>query len=218
MTASKPASSQTLSRGLTALELVAEAETPLSISELSGRLGLHRSIVYRIVRTLEDHGLVVRNAAGDLELGARLAALARNVSHDLQSAALPELTAISNEFGMTAFLATLDGDEAVTLTSVEPRHAVAAVAQRPGTRHSITRGAPGRAIRSQLYPAEYAPASFETSHDEVITGLSAVAVPLSAPGQRPAALAVVYLTQPADVPAIGARLQKAAMAIVAELS
>ena len=218
MTTSKPASSQTLSRGLTALELVAETETPLSITELAERLGLHRSIVYRIVRTLEDHGLVVRNAGGDLELGARLAALARTVSHDLQSAALPELTTIANELGMTAFLTTLDGDEAVTLTSVEPRHAVAAVAQRPGTRHSIARGAPGRAIRSQLHPAEYPPASFETSHDEVITGLSAIAVPLSAPGQRLAALAVVYLTQPTDVPAIGARLQKAAAAIVAELS
>jgi DNA-binding IclR family transcriptional regulator len=60
---------------------------------------------------------------------------------------------------------------------------------------------------------EPAPGSYETSHDEVIPGLSSVAVPLAAPGQHPAALAVVYLTQPADAGAIGARLERAANAI-----
>jgi DNA-binding IclR family transcriptional regulator len=135
----RAAGSQTLSRGLTALEVLAAAEKPLTIAELSARLQLHRSITYRIVRTLEDHRLVVRNAGGELELGPRLAGLARNVARDLQSAALPELTTLSNELGMTAFIATLDGntEEAVTLVSVEPRHADAVVAQRPGNRHPV---------------------------------------------------------------------------------
>ncbi|WP_020658624.1 IclR family transcriptional regulator [Amycolatopsis benzoatilytica] len=214
--AKQAAGSQTLSRGLTALEILAEAEQPLSIGELATRLGLHRSVAYRIVRTLEDHGLVVRNGSGELELGARLAALARNVSRDLQSTALPELTVLANELGMTAFLATLDGeDSVVTLASVEPRHATAAVARRPGSRHPITDGAPGRAIRQQLRGGN---APYETSHDEVIPGLSSIAVPLSVPGQHPAALAVVYLTGPADVAAIGERLAEAARVILAELS
>lgn len=206
--------SQTLSRGLTALEMLAEAEKPLTIAELSARLRLHRSITYRIVRTLEDHRLVVRSATGELQLGARLAGLARNVARDLQSVALPELSTIANELGMTAFLATLDTDagEAVTLASVEPRHAEAAVAQRPGNRHPVDRGAPGRAIRRQLRDEESA-LPYETSHDEVIQGLSCVAVPLAVPGQHPASIAVVYLTRPADVEAIGARLNRAAKAI-----
>lgn len=215
----RPAGSQTLSRGLNALEVLAEAEAPLTIGALSSRLGLHRSITYRMVRTLEDHGLVVRTAGGELELGARLATLARNVSRDLQSAALPELTLLANELGMTAFLVVLDGQEieAVTLTSVEPRHTVAAVAQRPGSRHPIDLGAPGRAIRGQLHRQPSA-APYETSHDEVITGLSSVAVPLAVPGQRLASIAVVYLTHPVDVPAIGARLVRAARAIRDELN
>ncbi|WP_051791410.1 IclR family transcriptional regulator [Amycolatopsis jejuensis] len=209
------AGSQTLSRGLTALEVLADAGTPLSIGELAARLGLHRSITYRIVRTLEDHGLVVRGANGELELGARLAALARNVSRDLQSTALPELTILANELGMTAFLTILDGeDSVVTLASVEPRHAAAAVAQRPGSRHPITDGAPGRAIQQQLRGEK---AAYETSHDEVISGLSSIAVPLAVPGRPPAALAVVYLTGPADLAAIGARLEQAAEVITAEL-
>src|SRR3954447_24045058 len=143
---------QTLSRGITALELLADAERPMSIADLSARLGLHRSITYRIVRTLEAHGLVRRDAGGDLELGASLATLARNVSRDLQAAALPELTELTKELGMTAFVAVLDHDDAVTLVSVEPRAAVAAVAQRPGTRHPLDRGAPGRAVQRLVEP------------------------------------------------------------------
>ncbi|MCC3332208.1 IclR family transcriptional regulator domain-containing protein [Nocardia abscessus] len=79
-------------------------------------------------------------------LGAGLAALAAGVSRDLQHAALPELRVVANELGMTSLLAvTLDGDEAVTLSSAAPQHSVA-VAYRPGHRHPLTRGAPGKAI------------------------------------------------------------------------
>src|SRR3954447_14210107 len=170
---------QTLSRGITALELLADADGPISIADLSARLDLHRSITYRIVRTLEDHGLVRRDAGGDLELGASLATLARNVSRDLQTAALPELTELANGLGMTAFLAVLDQEDAVTLVSVEPRAAVAAVAQRPGTRHPLDQGAPGGGGGRVLRPG-LGPRTYERSHDEVIQGLSAVAVPLEA--------------------------------------
>lgn len=203
---------QTLSRGISALEVLADAEAPLSIGELSTRLGLHRSIAYRIVRTLEAHGLVTRDAGGDLTLGASLASLARNVSRDLQTAALPELTQLANELGMTAFLAVLDQEDAVTLVSVEPRAAVAAVAQRPGTHHPLDRGAPGRAVRRLVHRGTW-DQPYETSHDEVIQGLSSIAVPLEVPGQQPAAIAVVYLTGPADVQAIGDRLAEAARGI-----
>ncbi|GAB6898748.1 hypothetical protein JCM9957A_18380 [Kineosporia succinea] len=204
---------QTLSRGISALEVLAAADEPLSIGELASRLGLHRSITYRIVRTLEGHGLVARDAAGDLTLGAGLATLARNVSRDLQTAVLPELTAIANEFGMTAFVTLLDAQEVVTLVSVEPRAAVATVAQRPGTRHALDRGAPGRATR-RLVAREPGELPYETSHDEVTRGLSSVAVPLDVPGQPPAAIAVVYLTGGvAEVDVIGTRLAEAAEVI-----
>ncbi len=201
---------QTLSRGISALEVLAAADEALSIGELATRLGLHRSITYRIVRTLEGHGLVARDAAGDLVLGAGLATLARNVSRDLQTAALPELTACANELGMTTFVAVLDAQEIVTLVSVEPRAAVATVVQRPGTRHAQERGAPGRAIQRLVnrVPAEL---TYETSHDEVTAGLSSVAVPLDLPRQPPAAIAVVYLTgSKVDVAGIGSRLSEAA--------
>lgn len=227
------AHSQTLSRGIRVLELLAESPGPLTIAELSSALNVHRSIAYRMLRTLEDHGLVVRDAAGRIQLGPRLAALARNVSHDLQAAALPELTVVANELSMTAFVAVLDHRECVTLVSVEPRSAHATVAQRPGTRHPLAVGAPGIAIQSRLTDAQWAALGgvesmraeavearvrgFATSHDEVIPGLSSIAVSLTVPGEAPAALAVVYIASAHLADEIGARLSAAAAAIASEL-
>jgi DNA-binding IclR family transcriptional regulator len=133
---------------------------------------------------------------------------------------------------MTAFVAVLDRHDVVTLLTVEPSHAHATVAQRPGTRHPLTSGAPGIAIQSVLTEAQWRALSDEaprpevaearvrgyaTSHDEVIPGLASVAVPLSVPGQPVAAVAVVYVAGGGDVEAIARRLLRAASAIVAEL-
>ena len=84
-----------------------------------------------------------------------MATLARAVSRDLQAAALPQLTAVANELTMTAFLAVLDRHDVVTLVTVEPAHAHATVAQRPGTRHPLASGAPGIAIQSVLTDAQW---------------------------------------------------------------
>lgn len=225
--ATTPAS-QTLSRGIRLLETLADAREPLSIDDLAARLAVHRSVAYRLLRTLEDHGLVTRDSAGRVQLGARLAALAAGVAHDLQAEALPELTAVANDLGMTSFLVVLDHDECVTLSSVEPRHAVNSVAQRPGTRHPVTRGAPGKAILSLApeasWPAGVRPSladeirdaaarGYATSHDEVIPSVRAVAVPLQVRGRAPAAIAVVYVASTHDEAAIAARLARSAAVI-----
>ncbi|SEC06284.1 IclR family transcriptional regulator [Microbacterium hydrocarbonoxydans] len=220
--------SQTLSRGIRILEVLADARVPLTIDEIAARLEVHRSVAYRLLRTLEDHRLVGRDASGSVTLGARMAALAAGVAHDLQAEALPELTAIANELGMTCFLGVLDGDDCITLASIEPRHAIASVAQRPGARHPVTVGAPGKAILAQLRPSEW-PTGIEqtlrdeverartrgyaTSHDEVIPTVQSVAVPLVLRGQRPAAIAVVHVATDLEDAEIAARLQRSASAI-----
>lgn len=220
--------SQTLSRGIRILEVLADARAPLTIDEIAARLEVHRSVAYRLLRTLEDHRLVGRDASGSVTLGARMAALAAGVAHDLQAEALPELTAIANELGMTCFLGVLDGDDCITLASIEPRHAIASVAQRPGARHPVTVGAPGKAILAQLRPSEW-PTGIEqtlreeverartrgyaTSHDEVIPTVQSVAVPLALRGQRPAAIAVVHVATDLEDAEIAARLQRSASAI-----
>lgn len=225
--------SQTLSRGIQALELLAASEAPLSIAELSAGLGVHRSIAYRILRTLEAHSLVMRDDAGRVSAAPGLAALARGVSRDLQSAALPELTTVANELSMTAFIAVWDQHDCVTLVTVEPRHSRTALVQRPGTRHSFTAGAPGIAIQSAVTEEQWnrlAPGQpyrsearlarergYATSFSEVIDGVGAVAAPIQVPGQLPASLSVVYFGSGKDEAGIGARLMGSVRLIEAQL-
>ncbi|MFI5952496.1 IclR family transcriptional regulator [Cryptosporangium sp. NPDC051539] len=223
---SAPAS-QTLDRGIRLLEYLVQVGTPAPIADLCAHLGVHRSIVYRLLRTLEDHRLVERDPAGRYRPGTGIAGLARGVRNDLRTAALPQLDALAAELGMTAFVVVRAGDEAVTVTSVEPQDTAAHVAYRPGTRHPVDRGAPGLALlvpdppspsdRPEL--AEARRAGWATSHGEVIRGLSSVAAPVRGPdGRARAALAVVYVDDDVDVERIGRRLTDAAGKVAAALS
>lgn len=209
--------SQTLARGLTVLELIGDSEVPMTVARLSAQMGLHRSMVYRLVRTLELHGFVIRTAAGELQLGVRLASLARGVARGLQAAASPVLSELANNLGMTAFVVAFDGEAAVTLSTAEPRGVDATVAQRPGSRHSINLGAPGRVIRSQIDPAAFPPKEFEVSSNEIVPGLSSVAVPLRLPDGSPSSLAVVYITAEQDVKSIASAVTDAASRISGSL-
>lgn len=225
----RAAGSQTLDRGLRALELLAEASAPLSIARLAEGLGVHRSSAYRVLRTLEDHRFVLRDEAGMIKLGPRLAALGRSAASSLQQAALPELGELANTFGFTTFIAMLDVDEAITLLSIEPTHGHANVAQRPGAKHPISRGAPGYAIEASLNPKEHQALfqgvalsetaqevrarGYALSQDEVIPGITSVAVPLRVTGEPPAALAVVCIGLPDDLEALSRSLKDAAARI-----
>lgn len=228
----RAAHSQTLSRGLQMLELVVSAPAPPSIAEVASQLGVHRSIAYRILRTLEDHGLVTRDGAGRLIGAPGLAVLARGVQQDLQSAALPELTTLANELEMSAFVAVWGQSECITLVTVEPSRGHA-VTQRPGTRHPLDRGAPGLAVQAGMTPEELDELTggirprdeveqtrrrgYALSHDEVLDGVSSVAVPLRVDGHLPASVAVVYATRQLDVDEVGRRLTASAAQVAARL-
>ncbi|WP_426996192.1 IclR family transcriptional regulator [Pseudarthrobacter sp. N5] len=231
---SQPSASQTLSRGIRALEILADAQQPLTIAELADALGVHRSVAYRILRTLEDHSLLMRDDAGRVQPGPGLAVLARGVSRDLQTAALPELTMLANSLNMTAFVAVWDHQDCTTLVTVEPRHSAGTVAQHPGTRHPINAGAPGIAIQSALseeswnslapglgYRTEATEArrlGYAASHDEVIAGLSSLAAPIRVPGGHPAAIAVVYIRTSQNQDEVGAALAASAARIESQLN
>lgn len=217
--------SQTLDRGILLLEHLADAEKDLTITQITEGLGLHRSIVYRILRTLEDHRLVTRTPSGSYGLGPGLAVLARAVSPDLQSVALPELSELANGTGMTAFVVVPDGDDAVTLVSVPPRHSQGHFAQHPGTRHPLNAGAPGLALLAgrPRRPGERKEVTegrrrgWVRSRGEVVPGLSAVAAPIvRRDGSVVASVAVVFAGK-ADEPALAERVRETARQIGAEL-
>src|SRR4051812_16628887 len=217
------APSQTLDRGLLCLELIAGADRPLSVDTTAATLGLHRSIVYRLLRTLERRHLVERNDEGEYLPGPYLAVLSRGVRRNLRSAATSALADLCAELQMTAFLVVADGEEAVTIDSVEPTSLDAHVAYRPGTRHPIDRGAPGIALlagrparsgeRKEVIAARAR--GWAESEAEVIAGMASIAAPIADQG----AIAVLWLAgNPVDVEEVAAAVVTAAADVARRLT
>jgi len=127
--------SQTLSRGLQVLEVLAETGQPMTVQQIAKRVGLKRPIVYRLLKTLERHQLLSSfTRDGYFELGLGLLSLTRNVKRDLRQAAFPVIRDLAEEMGTTAVLGLRDGDEIVYVLTVEAELARMAVRSREGTR------------------------------------------------------------------------------------
>ena len=184
---------------------------------------MHRAIVYRLVGTLERHGLVRRTADGRHRLSTGVLELARGVAADLQHTALPVLTQLAEDLGATAALTVADGDEAVALLVVEPTRAPMHVAYRPGRRHPLGVGASGKAILAGRPPADGEAAEialartrgYAESAGEIQPGAVGVAAPVTVDGWADASVGVVALA-PFDERA-ARRVAQAARAVAAAL-
>ena len=210
--------SQTLDRGLSILEFIASTDEAPSIDQVSEHLGLGRSVTYRIIRTLEDHRLVVRDANGKLGGGNQLLALAANVRSDLRASAMPALSQLANTLEMTSFLVVPDADEVVTIEVVEPSRTAAHIAYRPGTRHPRTKGAPGIALLAAA-PKVSSARGWAYSESEVIQGMASVAAPVTTqPGEPVAAIAVVHLAANFDAQTVAPAVLHAARSLENKLS
>ncbi|MCC5884562.1 MAG: helix-turn-helix domain-containing protein [Halomonas sp.] len=145
---------QTLDRGLRALEIIAEHAKGVSVAELAEQLDVHRAIAYRIVTTLEQHGLVVRSAEGPLRLGAGISLLASHFEPQLSAVAQPLLQALAKATRATAFISVAQGEECVVIRVAEPDEGLLRVGYRVGSRHPLTQGAAGIAILAGRAPSE----------------------------------------------------------------
>ncbi|SOD99629.1 IclR family transcriptional regulator [Caenispirillum bisanense] len=137
---------QTLDRGLVALEVIAQKAGGLSIAELAAALEVHRAIAYRLVATLEAHGLVARAPDGTLFLGGGVVALAARFEPHLRTVARPLLEDLARETQSTAYLSVPQGEDCVAIMVAEPEEALLRVGYRVGSRHPLNRGAAGIAI------------------------------------------------------------------------
>lgn len=138
--------SQTLDRGLRALEVLAGAHGGLTVTELAERLTVNRTVVYRLVTTLEQHSLLRKDARGRLHVGLGVLPLAAAVQPVLRDVAAPVLRELAEGLGCTAHLTVADGGEALALAVVEPSWTDFHVSYRIGSRHPLDQGAAGKAI------------------------------------------------------------------------
>lgn len=205
--------SQTLDRGLRVLELLAHATGGLTVTELAQRLGVGRAVVYRLLATLEDHGLVRRSAAdARIRLGLGILQMAHRVQPMLRAAALPVLRRLAEELGATAHLTIAEGNEALAVAVVEPSWTDYHVAYRVGSRHPLERGAAGRAILA----GRRGEPGYVFSGGELQSGATGVAAPVLGVAAVEASVGVVALTQ-IDPTGAGPRVRSAADAIAAAL-
>ena len=112
--------SQTLDRGLRVLEEVADSAEGLTITEIAGRMGIGRTVVYRLVVTLEQHALIRRGSDGRCRLGLGVLAMGRQLQPVVRDAAFPALRMLSDAVGCTAYLSLVDGGSLSPLSSPSP--------------------------------------------------------------------------------------------------
>lgn len=175
--------SQTLDRGLRVLKLLADTDHGLTVTELANRLGVNRTVVYRLLATLEQHAFVRRDLGGRARVGLGVLRLGHQVHPLVREAALPALRSLAEDVGATAHLTLVDGSEALAVAVVEPSWTHYHVAYRPGFRHPLDQGAAGRAIlkgRSLGPDAGHddAAVAFALTHGELQAGASGAAAPL----------------------------------------
>jgi DNA-binding IclR family transcriptional regulator len=205
--------SQTLDRGLRVLRVLAESPDGLTITELSGRLQVNRTVVYRLISTLEQHGLVRRDARSRLFVGLGVLGLASAVQPLLRDLAMPVLRSLAESVGCTAHLTVADGDEALALAVVEPTWTDFHVAYRVGARHPLSQGAAGKAIG--LLDAE-GPAYAVTS-GELQSGARGLAAPVRGVEGLRASVGIVTLDGAIDEQVVAPQVIAAAQDVAERL-
>ena len=206
--------SQTLDRGLQVLRVLAEVPAGLTVTELAGRLAVNRTVVYRLVATLEQHALVRRDHAGRLHVGLGILHLASAVQPVLRDLAGPVLRRLAEESGCTAHLTVADGEEALALAVVEPSWTDFHVAYRVGARHDLRHGAAGKAI---LLARQQRPEPWVVTAGELQSGARGLAAPVRGVDGLEASVGIVTLGE-LDGAVVGPQVAAAAAAVAARLA
>ncbi|MCJ0906283.1 IclR family transcriptional regulator [Rhodococcus sp. ARC_M6] len=190
----KQPGSQTLARGLQALELVATTPDGMTIQEVAEALGVHRTIASRLLTTVADFRLIKRSTDGKYRAAGGLAALARDLYAGLRDEATPLLRRLANSLGASVALFVAERTEAVAVAVVEPKNARYWVSFREGGRHPIDRGAAGYALLAGQPPlpgessrvTDARRDGYVLSYGEVEPGYWGLGVPLKQPANEPA--------------------------------
>jgi DNA-binding IclR family transcriptional regulator len=220
---SRTTGSQTLARGLTVLQAIAESPDGLTVTEVAALAGVHRTVAYRILNTLAEAGLTHHGRDGRHRGAVGLLSLASAAHRALQSAATDLLVGAAEELGATVALIVRDGDEAVAVRVVSPTRTRYHVHFTEGSRHPLDRGSAGHATlaSSPAVPGEsehVARARREghvCSFGEVEPGMHGVAVPLEAERFGVAGCLNVIATRPRPdaVPVLTAAAEQLAQAL-----
>jgi len=111
-----------LEKGLDILELIARETAPLSLSEISDKLGRSKNEIFRMIIALEGRGYIARAESGEgYRITSRLFMLgmAQPPIRSLQETALPVMQAVANAAAQSCHLVVPVDDEIVVIARVD---------------------------------------------------------------------------------------------------
>jgi DNA-binding IclR family transcriptional regulator len=202
--------SQTLARGLRAVEIIAQAPDGMTGAEVARSMGAHQSIVYRLLQTLVQSGIVRRDSDNHYRIGLSTLQLANAATGGLRSVARPLLSSAADATRCSCWLFVENGDEAVAVLAVEPGAFRTSNPFVEGSRHPLNRGAAGYALLS-LYPpsaadlptvVEAREAGYAISHGEISPSAWGIAAPVRF--DSPAMHACVTIASSSEVDVLAA--------------
>jgi DNA-binding IclR family transcriptional regulator len=141
--------SQSLARALRILILLGDG--PASLDQLAAAVGVHKSTVLRLLRTLAEEHLVVRDANHRYYLGSRLFELSSRAldQREVRRIAAPHLASLNRRLGRTVHLAVLEEGEAVYIDKLDSHDPIRMVS-RIGLRPPLHSSAVGKVLLANL--------------------------------------------------------------------
>ena len=144
--------SQTLARGLNALQLVASSPNGMSVAQVADDIGVHRTIAYRLLSTLAQFRFVTKGDDGRYRPAAALAVLGASFDNNVRQLCVPTLRSLADELGSTVSLLVAEGDQQVAVAVLAPTNVFYQMAFHEGSRHPLDRGAAGIALLASMPP------------------------------------------------------------------
>lgn len=186
--------SQTLARGLAALEQIASTPGGLTVQEIADQVGVHRTVAYRLLLTLAQFRLIARHDDGRYRSAAGLAVLGSSFDRSLREMSVPTLRVLAEKLQTTVSLLVAEGDEQVSVAVIIPTNVSYQLTFREGSRYPLDRGAAGIALLATrpARPGESALVGetrvrgWVITHGEIEPNTYGLAVPVARPQPAPA--------------------------------
>lgn len=146
------AGSQTLARGLSALQAVAASPSGMTAQQVADYVGVHRTIAYRLLATLAQSRYLAKGDDGRYRPAAMLAVLGASFDNNLRQLSVPTLRTLADELGTTVSLLVAEGDQQVAIAVIVPTLVFYQLSFHEGSRHPLDRGSAGVALLASMPP------------------------------------------------------------------
>jgi DNA-binding IclR family transcriptional regulator len=177
---------QSLDRGLTILQFVAQSKQPVTLGDLATLIGIDRSSAFRLAHTLRRRGfLSCPPGRKDYVLGSSMWMLSRQYdwSNMLIKVAHVELKLLASQINETAHLAIREGKSALFIDSAHANHVIA-VSGQTGELVPLYCTAHGKALIEEADETalrkQFGPGPLQKYTNTTITSIKALAKECSA--------------------------------------